>query len=112
MSTEHNPDDYDQMREMRIVSLRDLLQSPGWALVQHQARVEWGPEGYGRQMQAAIANASTGPDRPYEIAQIAERVDATARAINALVEWPKEELARLTAKKVSTPFAALRRTAR
>lgn len=93
-------------------ALRDLVQSPGWKiLAEHVDRV-WGPRGYGIEMQRAIANVPQGPDRPYEIARVAEQVENTAQAVMALVRWPGQEIVRLTEKKTSSrrPFAGLRRS--
>lgn len=93
-----------------IVALRDLLGSEGWRVLKAQAAEEWGPQGYGRRMQEALSTVPAGPDRPYELARIAEQVDATARAVNALIKWPAEEISRRMPVKPSTrPFAALRR---
>lgn len=93
-----------------MVALRDLVQTEGWRVLKAQADNEWGPQGYGRRMQEALATVPNGPDRPYELARIAEQVDATARAVNALIGWPAEEISRRSpAKKMSRPFDSLRR---
>lgn len=92
-------------------ALRDLLQSEGWRLLKAQAADEWGPVGYGRQMQRALSAIPNGPDRAYELARVAEQVDATARAVNALIAWPTEELTRRAPTQRShRPFASLRRS--
>lgn len=89
------------------------MQSDGWQVVRAYAAEHWGPAGYGYQMQRALANVPAGPDRPYELARIAEQVDATARAVNALVAYPTERITALTTEKKSRqPFAALRRMGR
>ena len=88
-------------------ALRDLVQSPGWALLKAQAEHDWGPAGYGREMQRAIASVASGPDRAYELARIAEQVDATARAVHALMTWPDQQIGALTPKKPAR-FAGLR----
>lgn len=95
-----------------LAALKDLVHSPGWKLLTAQARHEWGPEGYGIQMQQALANIGTGPDRAYELAAVAEKVDATARAVNALIAWPEEQIAKLGPKPKGRPFEALRRITR
>ncbi len=85
-----------------LPALRELVQSAGWQLLKAQALAEWGPAGYGREMQRALASVPVGPDRPYELARIAEQVDNTAKAVNALIRWPDEEIKKLApAKKPS-----------
>lgn len=69
--------------------------------------------GYGFQMQQALANIPAGPDRDYEIARVAQQIDATARAVNMLMAYPSERLAQLSpAKKSGQPFAPWRRVTR
>jgi hypothetical protein len=91
--------------------LKELVQSEGWRLLVEQAKREFGPEGYGRAMQRALSSIPQGPDRAYEIARVAEQIESTAKAVNDLIKWPKEEIARLAPKPESRrPFASLRRT--
>lgn len=88
-------EEQDQDGEGTVDSaLRDLLQSEGWRIFKTAAEHEWGPSGYGRRMQEALSAIPPGPDRAYELAQVAERVDATARAVNEIMAWPAEELRR------------------
>ncbi len=101
------PEPDDDGPESTIGALRDLVQSRGWQIVREQAEREYGPAGYGREMQRALASVPTGPERAYELARIAEQVDATARAVNALIKWPEEQIARLTPKKPPR-FAGIR----
>lgn len=64
-------------------------------------------------MQQALANIPAGPDRDYEIARVAQQIDATARAVNMLMAYPSERLAQLSpAKKSGQPFAPWRRVTR
>jgi hypothetical protein len=91
------------------MALRELLASRGWALLEEQIAREWGPAGYGRRMQEAIGSIAPGPDRAYELAAIAERVEATARAVEQIRRWPAEQIKALTPDKPKGPFAALRR---
>lgn len=96
--------------EGALAALRDLVQSEGWRLLKDRATVDYGPVGYGHRMQEALNSIPGGPDRPYELARVAEQVDATARAINLLIKWPEEEIARLSPAKVSAnPLQRLRR---
>lgn len=91
-------------------ALRDLVQSRGWQLLIEHIDQEWGPRGYGIKMQQAVTNVAQGPERPYELAQVAERVTYTAGAVNEVVKWPLERLKVLTQKPPSRrPFAGLRR---
>jgi hypothetical protein len=103
--------DVDEQTPESIESaLRELVQTPGWQLLMAQADVEWGPTGYGRRMQEAIATIALGPDRAYQIADVAERVDATARAVTDILAWPKEQIRRLTAhEEPPRRFGAFRR---
>jgi hypothetical protein len=82
-----------------VAALNDLLSSEGWRIFKESAAVEWGPGGYGRRMQEALSTVPHGPDRPYELARIAEQVDATARAVEQIVAWPSEEVRRRAAPK-------------
>lgn len=93
-----------------LAALRELVGSEGWLILKQRAATEWGPEGYGRRMQAAISSVANGPDRAYELAQIAEQVDATARAVNELISWPAARLGALQQDAPSKqPFARFRR---
>lgn len=84
------------------VALRDLLQSEGWRIFKEAADFEWGAHGYGRRMQEALNSIPVGPERAYELAQVAERVDATAHAVNKIIAWPTEELRRRGAGQKTT----------
>ena len=90
-------------------ALRDLVQSEGLKLFDAQIAEEWGPSGYGRRMQEALAQVPNGPDRAFEIAAVAERVDATARAVEAIRRWPYEQISKREPVKPKGPFASLRR---
>lgn len=80
-------------------ALSDMLQSEGWRLLRDQAIKEWGGEGYGRRMKEAIDQIPVGPDRAYEIARVAEQVDATSNAVHQFIAWPSEELKRRVTPK-------------
>jgi len=91
-------------------ALKDLLQSDGWQLFQAWVSESYGPAGYGRRMNAALAKVPHGPDRPYEIARVAEEIDATARAVNEIMGWPAQQIKALSPEaKSRRPFAGLRR---
>jgi hypothetical protein len=91
------------------MALRELLASPGWQLLEAQIAREWGPEGYGRRMQEALSRIKPGPDRAYELAAVAETVEATARAVEQIRRWPAEQIKALSPEKPKGPFASLRR---
>lgn len=94
----------------RIAALKDLLESPGWKLLTRHGADEWGEVGYGRRMREGVRNVPQGPERAYELARIAEQVDATKSAIDEILNWPIEELRRLTQPASPRgPFAGLRR---
>jgi hypothetical protein len=93
-----------------VAALRDLVQSRGWQLLKARAAQDFGPEGYGRAMQRAIAAVPQGPDRPYELARVAEQVEHTAQAVNTIMSWPEQQIRALAEKpKDRRPFANLRR---
>lgn len=89
-----------------LPALRDLMQSAGWQLLKAQAEREWGPVGYGAAMERAIVSIPNGPDRPYELARVAEQVHATAKAVHALMVWPEEQIKQLTPKATSSRWQA------
>jgi hypothetical protein len=101
--------DAGRRRSEIISALRDLLASPGWQLLEAQIAREWGPEGYGRRMQEALSRIKPGPDRAYELAAVAETVEATARAVEQIRRWPAEQIKALSPEKPKGPFASLRR---
>lgn len=98
--------------EIEADDLRTLLASAAWQWFWQEAQREWGPAGYGRKMQAALASVPSGPDRAFELARVAEAVDAQAQAVNALMSRPQAELSRLTQKTKPRPFEGFRRTLR
>lgn len=90
-------------------ALKDLLDSEGWKLLARHAADEWGDVGYGQRMKAAVRAIAQGPDRVYELARVAEQVDATKAALDEILNWPFQELQRLTPQtKRRMPFAGLR----
>lgn len=101
----------DSPQAQRLLAFRELVQSDGWQLLTAYARAQWGPEGYGRRMQAAIATVPHDGDRPFEIARVAQEVDAVARAVNEIMAWPESQIRALAPKPESRrPFHNLRRT--
>lgn len=103
-----NEDEQDSI----TVALRDLVQSEGWRIFKQAADAEWGALGYGREMQRAIASVPHGPDRSYELARVAEQVEATAQAVHQILAWPVDELKRRAPKEAPGRFDRLRRLAR
>lgn len=100
----------DDGTEGRAAALKDLLDSEGWKLLARHAADEWGDIGYGQRMKAAVRNVQQGPERVYELARVAEQVDATKAALDEILNWPFQELQRLaTTKTKAGPFAGLRR---
>ena len=89
-------------------ALQALLTSPGWLLFKDEARKQWGPEGYGRQVSQAIAK-HTGT---VALSAAVELVHATAQEVNALVRWPEDELKKLAAKAEAHHELSLHRVAR
>ncbi len=99
--------------DSEVGALRDLIQSEGWRLFRAKLAEEWGPAGYGRQLQAALAKIPPGPDQPYELSHTVQLVTATAAAVNQLVKWPEEQLGRIAPKAPhGTALDRLRRIAR
>lgn len=96
-----------------VSALSDLLSSEGWRIFKDAASESWGPAGYGMEMQRALSTIPHGPDRAYELAKVAEQVDATARAVNQIIAWPSEEInRRASPRKATGPLDHLRRLAR
>lgn len=102
--------DTDDDRPALASALRDLLQSEGWRWLCQEAERDYGPAGYGRRVNAAIAAIPSGPDRPYEIARVTEKIHDSCEAVNAFIKRPKDVLASLTKQPVSRPFESWRRT--
>jgi hypothetical protein len=48
---------------------------------------------------AGAGEHPAGPDRPYEIARVAEQVEATRKAVDSIFAYPTERIAQLTAPK-------------
>lgn len=93
-----------------LAALRDLVQSEGWKILRLHAGSEWGPIGYGERMRKALTAVANGPDRAYEIAQHAEQVEATSKAVDELIAWPTARIKALEAPAASRqPYAMLRR---
>jgi hypothetical protein len=88
----------DEQVDSVDVALKDLIQSEGWRVFKAAVDNEWGPLGYGREMQRALSSIPPGPDRAYELARVAEQVEATAQAVHQIIAWPTEELKRRSAK--------------
>lgn len=96
-----------------VSALKDLLQSEGWRIFKDAAAASWGPSGYGMEMQRALSTIPHGPERAYELARVAEQVDATARAVNEIMAWPSQEVSRRLGPKPRTgPLDHIRRLAR
>lgn len=92
-----------------VAALQELLHSEGWKIFKAAADAAWGPTGYGYEMRQTLATIPAGPDRSWEIAQAAERVEATAKAVEKIIAWPTEEISRRTTASVpARPFAKLR----
>lgn len=113
----HGEDDLrvsdDQDDGAELAALRELVQSAGWQVLRAYGDKTWGPVGYGWKMHEALATIPAGADRVYEIARVAEQVDATARAVNEIFAYPESRIAQLTTPKASgRPFDALRRMGR
>lgn len=92
-------------------AIRDLIHSPGWQWFTDHVTREYGPAAYGMKINAAYAQIPAGPDHPYEVARITQQIHAECAAVNALVERPKEELARLVKKPTERLYDRFRRTA-
>lgn len=111
MAATEDQDDAPESHERQ--ALTDLLQSEGWKVFRAYLDKQWGPAGYGWQMQQALTEIPHGPERAYELATVAERVDAVARVVNDLAVWPQERIRELAQPtKAKAAFAPWRRTTR
>jgi len=83
--------------------LQQLVTHPGWLLFKEYARKEWGPQGYGRKMKAAIAGAKSLEDATQSV----KAVDVASDEINALMSWPDDQVKH--AQPAKTPEFSLQR---
>ena len=65
-------------------------------MFREHTRKEWGPEGYGRKVAAAIAEHAGKPT----LAAAVEQIHRVAEEINMLMKWPELELKKLQQKAV------------
>lgn len=70
--------------------LDEMLKSPGWLLFREHARKQWGPEGYGRKLKAAIS-ANGAVLNPEVYGTVVYGIDVAATEINALLTWPETQ---------------------
>lgn len=84
------------MSDERIQFLEGLLTHPGYLLFREHFRSQWGAEGYGRRIKAAIATARV---EHANLDAAVSAVDYANDEINKLVSWPVEELRRLTQQR-------------
>ena len=70
-------------------ALQDLVTSKGWLLFKEWARVQWGPEGYGRQIAGVMHRYADNTDK---LAVELGKVHYATEEINALMKWPDEQL--------------------
>jgi hypothetical protein len=68
--------------------LESLLEHPGWALFRDHVKAEWAAGACWRKVKDVAS-------RDEDIASAMQRVDYTNEQIGQLMEWPKEEAARL-----------------
>lgn len=80
------------MSEKTLESLEDLLQRPGWSLFWSYVRAEWGPNG--EQYRAQLDKALDLTDNDAAASQ-ARQIRSAQKVIAGLLDWPKEEIARL-----------------
>ncbi len=96
-----------------LLALRDLLRHRGFEMQWAHAKQEYGPEAYGRKLQAAFAAIPPGPDRAYQMEKVTDEIGAMFKAVNELMEWPLQEVKRRAPERQSKrPFDALRRISR
>src|SRR3954463_2851104 len=80
------------MSDARIEALDHLVGSPGWLLYWEHVKGEWGANGH--QYQAQLDAALNLVDNDAADSQ-ARQIRSAQKVIASLMEWPKEELARL-----------------
>lgn len=74
-------------------ALKDLLDSDGWELFTKAAAEQWGAEACIRHIDAALASVDRG-DFDAQRETVAQ-IRASARAVEALVQWPKLRMEQL-----------------
>lgn len=70
-------------------ALQDLITSPGWLLFKEHARLQWGPEGYGKKIAAVMARYA---DDALALGLELRKVHTATEEINVLMKWPDERL--------------------
>lgn len=80
--------------------LDNLLKSPGWHLFVEHATQEW-TGNINRQLEVAVNDTNDAM-----AANKMRQVIAAKKAVDVLLQWPKERLARLQQKELDTAFAA------
>ncbi len=82
--------------DSEVDALSALLASDGWALLMAHVEKEWGPAAYAKKIDNAIATARTnGVPAEQDIGELG----AAARHVRLMVQWPQEQVQKLTAKK-------------
>jgi len=84
--------------------LESLLSHPGWRLYREHVDREWGPTGdrYLSHLEKALSLMDNG-----EAASQARQIVSARKVIEQLVNWPGEELARLSrVEKQADPVGA------
>ena len=79
--------------------LENLLKSPGWLLFQEHAQTEW-QANINRHLETALNDTDDAL-----AANKMRQVIAAKKAIDALLQWPKEKLQRLTQKDEAQALA-------
>ena len=84
--------------------LESLLSHPGWRLYREHVETEWGPKGarYLSHLEGALSLVDNA-----EAASQARQIVSARKVIEQLVNWPGEELARLSrVEKQADPVGA------
>jgi len=80
--------DADQERE----DLEGLLAHPGWTLFRAHVGQEWGPEAYRLKVGQAIGLLPAGGDAPERAATTVLQIEAAAREVERLMDWPRQRV--------------------
>jgi len=74
--------------------LANLVKHPGWLLFKEHCRKQWGAEGYGRRMKAALSNC-----KAENLGVAVHGIDVANDEINALLSWPEDQVRKAEPKE-------------
>ena len=89
--------------------LEGLVTHPGWQVFVQHVGLEWGPKAYAARLKAAVSEARV---HHTDASAAIERVDAANDAVAEVMQWPGQEVARLTRQQEEPAMASQSRRGR